>query len=121
LITCTVAIEVGGPRATEDANSNLLTIDNYSYLTATYSDENITYYAHVLQDNWLAIGYGTSMMGTDVVIWAAGSDVDTSAQYDSYSTTYALPGEDDVNIYTTTMVVNGDYIDFTSVRPLESD
>lgn len=60
------------------------------------------------------------MTNTDEVIWAAGADTTSSAVYDTYSTTTGRPTEDSTNSYTTTMVANGNYIDFTSTRPLSS-
>jgi hypothetical protein len=68
----------------------------------------------------MGIGYGTSMTDTDEVIWAAGTSTSDSATYDVYSAYAGTPTQDTTNIYTTTMEVNGNYIDFTSVRPLDS-
>jgi hypothetical protein len=87
-------------------------------LSATYQDNNIIYLAHVKKGTYLAIGYGTSMTNTDEVFWAAGTSVATSAVYDVYSTSDSFPAQDANNIYTSTLVVNGDFIDFTSQRIL---
>jgi hypothetical protein len=59
------------------------------------------------------------MTDTDEVFWAAGTSVATSAVYDTYSTGESFPGLDSTNIYTSSMTVNGDYIDFTSQRILD--
>jgi hypothetical protein len=66
----------------EPADPIILTLPNGGTLTATYSDENITYNAHVLIGTWMGIGYGTTMTDTDEVIWAAGASTSDSATYD---------------------------------------
>jgi hypothetical protein len=96
----------------------LLTLSNGSTINATVSGDNVTYVAHVLVNTWIGVGYGTSMTDTDEVIWAAGASIDASSVYDVYSTSSSKPVQDTTNIYTTTMELNGNFIDFTSVRPL---
>lgn len=59
------------------------------------------------------------MTNTDEVIWAAGATATASSVYDTYSTTQGRPTEDSTNLYTTTSVENGNFIDFTSTRPLD--
>jgi hypothetical protein len=80
--------------------------------------DTIMYTVNVLKGTWLGIGYGMSMTNTDEVIFAAGSDVDSSDVYDVYSTTEEFPSQDTTNIYTTTYEENGDFITFTSTRPI---
>ena len=68
----------------------------------------------------MSIGYGTSMSDADEFIWAAGADAASSAEFDTWSDATGLPTLDThQTLYTTsTPVVNGDFIEFTSTRPL---
>ena len=78
----------GNNGLTSPVNTNLiLTLTNGSTLSAGYSSETVTYFAHVKMSTWMGIGYGNSMENTDEVIWAAGVDYVSSTVYDTYSTT----------------------------------
>ena len=100
------------------AASQILKLDNGNTLSASATHDAITYVAHVAKESWMGIGYGTSMTQTDEVMWAAGADVKNSSVYDVFSVGPGFPSVDTDNLYTTTMVENGDFIDFTSTRPL---
>ena len=75
------AINVGGPL--KAASTQILVLSNGSTLSATSDAENITYNASVLKGTYMAIGYGSAMYNTDMVIWAAADTTSDSVQYDA--------------------------------------
>ena len=80
--------------------------------------QKVTYYASVKNKGYLAIGYGTSMTDTNIVIFMA--DGESSAQTDTWSSGYGPPA-DIQNIYDSTFNFDQDtgYVNFTSTRDLE--
>jgi hypothetical protein len=90
-VTSSGNIEPATPTVT---TSLILTLENGSTLEAGYSDDTVTYIASVLPSTWFGIGYGSSMIDTDEVIWAAGADASSSTVYDTYSTADTRPTED---------------------------
>ena len=52
----------------------MLSLSNGGTLSVGYdpTTSQVVYHAHVPQNTYLAIGYGTSMFGTDFVSWSAG-------------------------------------------------
>jgi hypothetical protein len=54
----------------------VLAVDDGSHVDITYvpSTEQIKYVATVRDNSFLAVGYGSSMRGTDMVVWQARSN-----------------------------------------------
>lgn len=77
---------------------------------------NIYFIARVLENSYIALGYGSSMTNTDMVVWVA--DGESSYQTENWAIGHDLPATDSINVYSTTFILDGDtgYVNFTSVR-----
>jgi len=74
-----------------------------------------------LQNNmWFAVGFGSSMVNTDIVAWSTYGV--QSEQVDLYSRGNYFPGADRVNAYTTSIDVDAatGRVHFVSSRPMET-
>lgn len=69
----------------------VVTLPNGSTLYASYDSTNsqVIFNAIVMPNTYLAIGYGTSMVQTDMAFWGANSTA--SVMYDMYSTSKTTP------------------------------
>lgn len=97
----------------------LLTMPNGSTLYAFYDTTNLVvqYDVIVMNNTYLAIGYGTSMTDTDMIYWGANGA--SSVQQNLWATGHSTPVEQ-TNAYTTTFeVLDNDNVHFTSTRPLD--
>ena len=79
-----------------------------------YDPMTIRYKVVVPNNQFLAIGYGPSMTGTDMVIWEANGL--QSINLDLYSVTHGKPSTDSQQDYNTSFVFNGTHVTFTSNR-----
>ena len=84
-----------------------------SYLPDT---NEILYIANVTATSFLAMGYGSNMVNTDMVAWIA--DGPASYQSDLYSVQEQEPTVLAINSYTTSFVDYGSYVVFTSTRSM---
>ena len=69
-------------------------------------------------NNYFAIGFGTSMFGTDMVIWQANGQDSTAV--DLYSSGWYSPVIDSQQDYTTTFTYNSTHTTFISDRLLQT-
>jgi hypothetical protein len=84
LLTATVAASC------IDGTAEVKTFDNGSLVCMGYDDtaitaEQVIFYAHVLQNTYAAIGFGSVMTNTDMIGFYAGSDTSTSRCQGLYS------------------------------------
>jgi len=81
----------------------------------------VQYWAKVVDNSWLGLGYGTDMDNTEYIIWQANGNESTALPY--FSQKPGLPSQVVYNplCYTSTATKGDGYIEFYTIRPLSCE